>query len=234
MASHWDLLRDCIPNDHSRQVTSAYYLEKLMTQPVRPLRVLDLGCGTASSYDKFRAHSGDVSWTGVDIPTSQEARQRQRSDCAVVYFDGIHLPFADGTFDLVYSHQVLEHVSRPRELLAEVARAMSQRAHFIGSTSQAEPYHSHSLWNYTVYGFRTLVEEAGLRLREVRPSIDGVTLIRRAFKGRPPEWLKYFTEESPLNSEIDAWGSRTGRSHAQINNRKLEFCGQFAFLVEKS
>lgn len=92
---------------------------------------------------------------------------------------------------------MFEHVSRPRELLAEIGRVLRPGGVFIGSTSQFEPYHSFSLWNYTPYGFRVLVEEAGLVMEEIRPSLDGVTLIMRSYHGRPPEYGRYWDEASP-------------------------------------
>ena len=104
---------------------------------------------------------------------------------------------------------------------------------FIGSTSQLEPYHAWSLWSYTVYGFRVIVEDAGLALREVRPGIDGIALIQRQWNGRRPEDSQWF-QKSPLNSKVDDWGAATGRKPALINARKLQFCGQFSFLATEA
>lgn len=233
MSTHWNLLRDVLPADHAGQVNSLWYVEKVMTGDDAPGLVVDLGCGSARTFRIFRQYRDDVQWVGVDIPDSQEAENRPRGDENLVYYDGVNLPFRNGSIPLVYSHQVMEHVRYPWLLVREIYRVLSPGGRFIGSTSQLEPYHSRSLWNYTLYGFRALVEDAGMRLLEVRPSIDGIALITRAYRGRPPELSRYFVEESPLNQEIDAWGSQTARTIQQINNRKLEFCGQFAFYAEK-
>ncbi|MDX2851458.1 class I SAM-dependent methyltransferase [Streptomyces sp. PA03-3a] len=233
MATLWELMRDCIPDDHARQVTSRFYLDEAMTSPRAPDRVVDLGCGRGGSAAYFRRHNPRVRWVGVDISGSPEARQRTPGDDPVLYYDGVRLPFRSGALPLVYSHQVFEHVSRPRELLAEIGRVLRPGGVFIGSTSQFEPYHSFSLWNYTPYGFRVLVEEAGLAMEEIRPSLDGVTLIMRSYHGRPPEYGRYWDEASPLNAEIDTWAHRTKRGAALANLRKLTYCGQFAFRVRK-
>ena len=50
---------------------------------------------------------------------------------------------------------------------------------FAGSTSQLEPFHSLSMWNYTPVGFCALLSESGLDVVELRPGIDGLTLIAR-------------------------------------------------------
>ncbi len=232
-ASFRKLIAPFTPGDHSRQVHATYYLDLLMEQEPRPRRVMDLGCGSGDSVDLFRAHDPDVDWVGVDIAMSPEVLARQRSDARFVTYDGATLPFGDATFDLIYSRQVLEHVRHPDVHLAEVRRVLKPGGAFIGSTSQLEPYHSRSLWNYTLFGFAELVSEAGLQLIELRPGIDGVTLVLRAHFERPKGFAPWFGDESPLNALIEEAGRETGHNATQINLRKLHVAGQFAFLVRR-
>lgn len=231
MTSLWDAMKDVIPNDHARQVTSEYYIDRIVAGLGELRTVLDLGCGVGASCDAFETIDGDVTWVGVDIADSQEVAARGSTGRRIVSYDGVALPFADGSFAAVYSHQVLEHVRHPVRVLREVARVLAPGGVFAGSTSQLETYHSRSVWNYTLYGFRSIVESAGLRLVEVRPGIDGIALITRAYRGRPNDLSRWFVDESPLNAEIDAWGKTTGRAAKLVNLRKLEYCGQFSFLA---
>lgn len=227
--SLWALLEPYIPNDHARQVNATWYVDVLMTGSDAPRRVIDLGCGRGDSVDLFRRHRPDVEWIGVDIADSQEVEQRHRSDAFFVTYDGEHVPFPDGSIDLVYSRQVLEHVPDPLAHLREIARVLRIGGALIGSTSQLEPYHSMSYWNFTPVGFVRLAEQAGLRVRELRPGIDGITLPMRAFLGRPAGFDGWWASDSPLNQTIDEWGQTTGRRPALVNLRKLHLCGQFAF-----
>jgi SAM-dependent methyltransferase len=232
-ASLAELLGPYVPVDHSRQVSAGYYIDLLMGGSSRPLRVMDLGCGAGGSVDLFRRHDPEVDWVGVDIANSQEVSQRRRSDANFVTYDGQILPFPDASFDVVFSSQVLEHVRDPLSQLREVARVLRPGGALIGSTSQLEPYHSRSYWNYTAFGFVSLCTDAGLALEELRPGIDGITLTMRAFLGRPPGFLRWWSEESPLNAIIDGWGQDTGGTAAQVNLRKLAFAGQFSFLARR-
>ncbi len=229
----WQLIRDCIPTDHARQVNSGYYLDQALTSEDPPDVVVDLGCGVGLSADRCRELRPETRWVGVDIIGSPESKARVDTGDLVVHYDGVRLPLASGSVSMIHSHQVFEHVRRPIELLIEIARVLAPGGLFSGSTSHLEPYHSFSVWNYTPYGFRLLVEEAGLVLEEVRPGIDGVTLIQRAYHGRPPEYSAYFHGESPLNAEIDTWAAEHNRDAAATNLRKLEHCGQFAFRIRK-
>jgi SAM-dependent methyltransferase len=229
VATLWELMQDCIPNDHSRQVHSRYYIEAVMSRSEAPGTVVDLGCGDGSSAPIFRKFKPEVRWIGVDIDRSESALLLQEE---VIIYDGVHLPFEDNSVPLIYSNQVFEHVRHPEPLLREIRRVLMPNGIFIGSTSQLEPYHSWSLWSYTVYGFRVIVEDAGLTLIEVRPGIDGIALIQRQWNGRRPQDSQWF-KKSPLNSQVDDWGAATGRRPALINARKLQFCGQFSFLARK-
>ena len=230
MDTLWDLVGDKIPNDHARQVHSRYYLHEVLTAPDAPDLVVDLGCGNGASAALAREYKPDVHWVGVDILQSEPARELR--DLDVVMYDGVLLPFRDDSVPLIYSNQVMEHVRYPEALLREVHRVLEPGGVFIGSTSQLEPYHHWSLWNYTVYGFRVLVEDAGLVLEEVRPGIDGISLVQRQWFGRKKEHGKWFSL-SPLNIEIDQWAAGRGSKPAEVNLRKLQFAGHFSFRVCK-
>ena len=227
------LLQPYLPSDHARQVNGSYYVEQLMRAEPPPKKVMDLGCGRGDSVDMFRGLDPTVEWIGVDVGTSIEVAQRERTDARFVTYDGQALPFDDASFDLVYSRQVLEHVREPLAHLAEIKRVLRRGGVFTGSTSQFEPYHSRSYWNFTIFGFVELVTESGLEVRELRPGIDGVTLLVRSYLGRPPGFGQWFEVDSPLNEEIDVWGQSGPRTIQQVNLRKLQYAGQFVFDVRR-
>jgi len=209
-----------------------FYGRLVMADGPTPHRVMDLGCGAGGSVDLFRSIEPEVDWVGVDVGDSAEVRQRTRSDATFVTYDGSILPFPDASYDIVYSRQVLEHVRRPDAHLREIARVLRPGGAYVGSTSQLEPYHSRSYWNFTIFGFAELVSEAGLQLVELRPGIDGVTLVLRSHFGRPAGFGRWWTSESPLNALIDEGPSATG-DVAALNLTKLRVAGQFAFLARR-
>jgi ubiquinone/menaquinone biosynthesis C-methylase UbiE len=129
MESLWQLMQDCIPNDHSRQVHSRYYIEEVMSAVDAPATVVDLGCGDGTSAQIFRKFEPDVRWIGVDIERSETARALQGEE--VIIYDGVHLPFRDNSVPLIYSNQVFEHVRHPEQLLREVQRVLQPTGIFI-------------------------------------------------------------------------------------------------------
>jgi len=224
-----ELLGHRIPSDHSGQVLADHYAERL-----RARRVLDLGCGAEDSVELFRSVDPTVHWVGADIDESPEVAGRTRADDEFVTFDGRRLPFDDGSFELVYCKQVLEHVEHPRELLAEVARVLAPGGHFAGSTSQLEAFHSRSTLNWTPYGFTRLAEDAGLEVVELRPVIDGFTLVAWRALGLPRFFHRWWSRESPPYRVIEL-AARAARLDARTRNQmKLVLAGQFAFLARRA
>lgn len=82
-------------------------------------RVLDVGCGVGMYLAAFRRHTPYA--FGVEVER-EWACQAQVCAAGVVQAVGEALPFADGSFDLTFSHEVLEHVADDRATLAEMVR----------------------------------------------------------------------------------------------------------------
>lgn len=234
MYSTIKLLGKSLPKDHSRQ-TDGVMMAIVALNKKLCKNVLDVGCGTGDSYDLFTNWSPGIKWVGVDIENSPEVTSRTRTDLEFHSFDGKSLPFDDSTFDMVFSKQVLEHVRHPSLLMSEMARVLKPGGLFVGSTSQLEPYHSYSLWNYTPYGFKILAEDAGFLVSEIRPSIDAFSLMLRRlidsqqFKRLANHW---WNKESPLNALI-SFRKKIRGTDETANAAKLLFCGQFSFFCIK-
>jgi SAM-dependent methyltransferase len=89
--------------------------------------VLEVGCGAGVDLARFAA--GGATVTGVDLsPSAVELartnfeQQGLRGDLRVA--DGEHLPFPDGSFDLVFAHGVVQYTAAPRRLVDEVHRVL--------------------------------------------------------------------------------------------------------------
>ena len=62
-------------------------------------------------------------------------RERGLRNLHFALADGMALPFADGSFDLVLSHAVIEHVADAPLYLRECARVLAPRGHVYLSTA---------------------------------------------------------------------------------------------------
>jgi len=102
-------------------------------------RVLDCGCGGGGMPLSLAEHACHV--TGIDPMDrfSQAgvtlARERHVDNVSFVRADGMALPFVSGTFDLVLSHSVIEHVADAARYLKECRRVMKDDGRFYLSTA---------------------------------------------------------------------------------------------------
>lgn len=232
-ADPWDRpleeLLALVPTARAGQFSSWDMLQlALEAAPRRRVRVLDLGCGDGRSVDWFRRSAADFEWKGLDIGDSPEVRARTRQDCEFHTYDGVTIPFADGSFDIVFSNQVFEHVRYPEQLLAEVRRVLDPGGFFAGSVSYLEPYHSFSLCNFTPYGWYTLARAAGLEPRQLAGGIDALSLIQRSIcrQNAHDGWWTL----SPLNK---AFAAKRALDVRERNYRILMNAGHIAFLCQR-
>jgi SAM-dependent methyltransferase len=84
-------------------------------------KILDLGCGVGT-YLRHLAEYAHKAF-GVEIDFDR-AKIASALDLNVACSAGEHLPFASNTFDLILSHEVLEHVEDDRASLEEIARVL--------------------------------------------------------------------------------------------------------------
>ena len=102
-------------------------------------RVLDAGCGGGGMPLSMAEEADAV--VGIDpAPRFQSAgvtlgRERAMRNLKFAQADGMFLPFRTGTFDLVLSHAVIEHVADAPLYLRECARVLAPGGHVYLSTA---------------------------------------------------------------------------------------------------
>lgn len=90
---------------------------------LRGRRILDAGCGVGA-YTHALQEAGARA-LGVDVEEARVAEARGRASGACFAVASVErLPFGDGTFDVVFSHEVLEHVEDDLQALQEAARVL--------------------------------------------------------------------------------------------------------------
>ena len=81
--------------------------------------MLDVGCGVGMYTAAFLRETHHVFGVEIERERALEARERATG---VVEAIGERLPFPDVAFDVVFSHEVLEHVADDRACVAEMVR----------------------------------------------------------------------------------------------------------------
>lgn len=159
-------------------------------------RALDIGCGTGE-FTAALAQAG-AHPIGVDVAEAALERARSRHpelDFRLVPIDG-PLPLEDGSFDLVWASEVIEHVADTAQWLSEVRRVLAADGRLLVTTPShgrlrvalggverfSNPLGDH-LHLYTSGSLRTLLGEFGFGEVRVR-AVEGPPLLRRMLLAR--------------------------------------------------
>ncbi len=169
MEAHYYLEYSRMEREHwwfegRRQILGAV-IDRLAEPCPRP-RILDLGCGTGES-SRHLSQFGHV--TAIDLSELALTFCRHKALPRLVRGDAVHLPFADGSFDLVCGLDILEHLAEEEQALTEMRRICRPGGQIL-ITVPALPilWSRHDVVNhhqrrYRKAGLRSAVARAGLQ-----------------------------------------------------------------------
>jgi ubiquinone/menaquinone biosynthesis C-methylase UbiE len=117
-------------HSQARYKFEPHILDFAQFSSARGLRVLEVGVGMGADYLQW-LQSGAIA-TGVDLSSMSLAQARQRCKLAgyepdLRVADAERLPFAGGTFDLLYSYGVMHHSPDTEGCFQEALRVLKPR-----------------------------------------------------------------------------------------------------------
>ena len=100
-----------------------------------PNSLLDVGCGSGVFLQLVRERHPECSWmAGIERDEKQVEVARKRGfDCRPGRID-VEFPFADGSFDMVFAGEIIEHVADPDYLLCEIRRVLKPGGYLLLTT----------------------------------------------------------------------------------------------------
>lgn len=117
---------------HWRPATEVY--ADLVRHNLHPhSRVLDLGCGRGGLVEQLDHPLSLIAGVDPDHLSLREHRLSLPRVQAISH----HLPFTAHSFDLIFASWLLEHLRRPQDDLAEIARVLRRGGAFIFITPNA-------------------------------------------------------------------------------------------------
>jgi SAM-dependent methyltransferase len=122
-------------------------------------RILEVGAGTGQQALELSKRGFAVE--AIEIPSSNYVQNRLFS---ITDFDGRHIPFADASFDIVFSSNVLEHVPDLVQMHKEIRRVLRPSGYAV----HVLPTHAWRFWT-TVSAIPTALQYAGTIGHGLRP-----------------------------------------------------------------
>ncbi len=146
------------------------------------MKVLEIGFGEG----RFMEYCGKENVAGVDLWLPGVRRMKEKGFHAVFADAAAGLPFRDGSFDLVYSEQVIEHVWEGQKFLAEIRRVLKKGGKVVLRTMDfARAYkafysdYTH-IKPYTKVSLYKILEDSGFEVKEISNGFfPGSFLVRR-------------------------------------------------------
>jgi SAM-dependent methyltransferase len=112
--------------------------------PVGGLRVLEVGAGSGRDGLALAGLGAGVVSLDYSLPSLRliKAQAAAADSLAVCCGDAFALPFADGTFDVVFHQGLLEHFRNPDDLIAENARVLKPGGYLLVDVPQRWHYYT--------------------------------------------------------------------------------------------
>jgi SAM-dependent methyltransferase len=158
-------------------------------------KVLEIGPDADPSTYRRLVPLSDIDWTTADLESTvdQGGSRPYAADGSGVdrlMSDLYSLPFPDGTFDVVVSGQVIEHVPKVWTWFVELARVCKPDGYVITVNPVSWPYHEAPVdcWRVFPDGMRALCDEAGLEVIFSKSESLEPRLSSRTYPGESHRW----------------------------------------------
>jgi len=163
-------------------------------------RILDAGCGSGRNMVELARH-GTV--TGIELSQTSVCLARARESGEVIEGSVLEMPFADASFDLAVSLDVIEHLEDDLEALRELRRTVAPGGALLVTVPAYQwLWSGHDVINhhhrrYTRRSLQSVAERAGWR--QVRTTYFNSLLLPVAILLRVIERFNTKTTESSLD-----------------------------------
>lgn len=145
------------------------------------LKVLEIGCGQG----QFAQYCGKEGYVGMDMWEDGVKRLRGMGYNAIFADASKRLPFQDGSFDIIYAEQVIEHISDGAQFAREMWRVLRPGGKAIVRTVDIARC---KMWFYQDYTHRQpytpqslyrLMEDSGFEVKELGHGVAPNSFITR-------------------------------------------------------
>lgn len=113
--------------------------------------LLENGCGVGMYIKHLAPYSGKIIGLEYDFPRARKALEISNN---ILGAAGEYLPFPDNSFDIILSHEVIEHVQDDRLAVSEMVRALKKGGRIIlFCPNRGYPFETHGIYRKGQYKF---------------------------------------------------------------------------------
>jgi SAM-dependent methyltransferase len=156
--------------------------------------ILENGCGVGMYVEKLSAFGGRVIGLEYDLERATEAGVNSKE---IINAAGESIPLSSSTFDLILSHEVLEHVQDDRAAVREMVRVLKPGGRaVVFCPNRGYPFETHGIfWKGKYYfGNKFFVNYLPRALRnKLAPHVRVYSKpdMQKLFEGLPLKFIKH-------------------------------------------
>ncbi len=156
-------------------------------------KILEIGCGVGIYLEHLLPLFREVIGTEYDLPRAKQAHEKCTQ---ILGAAGEYLPFQGGTFDLILSNEVIEHVADDKQVVHEMVRTLKPGGRIVlFCPNRWYPFETHGIyWRGTYrFGNKPLVNYLPLPCRNrLAPHVRIYTRknLNELFRNLPVRFIK--------------------------------------------
>ena len=172
--------------------------------------ILENGCGVGMYVEHLSPFGGTVIGLEYDFERATEARQNSP---LIINAAAESLPLPSGTFDLILSHEVIEHVQEDHTAIREIVRALKPGGRaVIFCPNRGYPFETHGVyWKGKYYfGNKLFVNYLPRALRDkLAPHVRVYSKhdMQKLFEGLPVKFIEQTIIFGAYDNIIERFGS---------------------------
>ncbi len=172
----------------------------------RPVRILDVGCGTGVFASRIRAAMPEARICGIDLVAGMltkgaERWRRHARHVLPVQADSERLPFAAGTFDFVTCANSFHHYPRQDRAVAEMHRVLRPGGRLMLIDGYRDDPWGWFIYDVCVAGVEGAVHHASARrMRELFDQAGFRSVMQRVHRGPAPFLLTEAQAIEPVSA----------------------------------
>jgi SAM-dependent methyltransferase len=128
------------------------------------ISILEIGSSGNSDFEKYSKEKYKLNWNTLELKSSPNNMSGNPNHYETS--DEYNYPFANESYDIVFSAQVIEHVGKPWIFLKELKRITKPNGYIITINPVSWPYHEDPVdcWRLYPEAFKSLAEASNLQL----------------------------------------------------------------------
>lgn len=172
----------------------------------RPVRVLDVGCGTGVFAERIRAALPRASVWGIDLVSGMLTRgaerwRRHAGHIVPIQADSERLPFAGGSFDVVTCANSFHHYPHQDRAIVEMRRVLKPEGRLMVIDGYRDAPWGWFIYDVCVAGVEGAVHHASARqFRELFTQAGLHAIAQKVFRGPAPFLLTEAIATEPISA----------------------------------